>query len=442
MASTFTTAENVSIPGNFGKKINVPFYLQFVPGTVVEVITSDESFMSLNKPHLVNTILAMPHITNKPKRRKANVDNADRYYPLMRGFVDVPAKGDPVLLCTVGGIKYYLGPLNTENNPNFNEDFLLRPETQVTGDDNYEPSANEKTIAKGQSINFRKIKHKRMIKKGNINLDKYVEGQSAINETHGDMMLEGRHGNSLRVGSRDKNPYIYISNGRNSNNFYESLTDGSLISITNNGTLADHFGGYYEVESKPDPADSETWTINQIPSFQLTSDAVENNQRQIASIVKSVNQVDDVNTVLYNYGDTSQQNQVLIHSDRIIFNAKGSDGDIYLSSKRDVHIGSGRHLTLSTNKNLIIESNKIFLGDPNKEANKDKMEPVVLGNALFDIFDELFAILEATTSVYPSPLSLAHNGAPLTTVLTPLRQKLETIKSQYHFVEPNGRQTQ
>ena len=434
MGSTFTTANNITIPGNFGKKVNVPFYLQFVPGIVVEVITSDESFMSMNKTNLVNTVIAMPHVTNKVKKRKANLKSSNRYFPLLRGFVDVPAKGDPVLLCSIGGINYYLGPLNTENNPNFNEDFLLEPESPTTNDT---PSATEVT---DKTINFKKVKHKRMIKKGNNTLDNYIEGKSAINETHGDMMFEGRHGNSLRVGSRNTNPYIYISNGRNSNNFYEGLGDGSLISITNTGTLAKHFGGYVELESKPDPEDKETWTWNQIPSFQLSSDMVVENQRLIGSIVKSVNQVDDVNLILYNYGDLPNENQVLIHSDRIIFNSKGEAGDIYLSSKRDIHIGTGRYMTISTNKDLIIESDKTYLGNPNKESNKDKMEPIVLGNALFDIFDELFAILEATTSIYPSPLQLAHNGAPLKAVLNPLRQKLETIKSQYHFIEPNGRE--
>ena len=56
--------------------------------------------------------------------RRANISEVNRYYPLFRGIVDVPAKGDPVLLCTIGQIKYYLGPLNIFNNPNWNPDNL------------------------------------------------------------------------------------------------------------------------------------------------------------------------------------------------------------------------------------------------------------------------------------------------------------------------------
>jgi len=44
MSSLFTTANDVKVEGFLGKKINVPFYLQFVPGYVVDVVTSDKSF--------------------------------------------------------------------------------------------------------------------------------------------------------------------------------------------------------------------------------------------------------------------------------------------------------------------------------------------------------------------------------------------------------------
>ena len=44
----------------------------------------------------------------------------------------------------------------------------------------------------------------------NNKLDGYEEGKSTIGEIHGDMMLEGRHWNSIRIGSRDVNPYIFL----------------------------------------------------------------------------------------------------------------------------------------------------------------------------------------------------------------------------------------
>ena len=62
------------------------------------------------------------------------------------------------------------------------------------------------------------------------------------------MMFEGRHGNSLRIGSRDVDPYIILSNGRHPKNLSESVTDGSLISITEKGTLKQHFGAYKKIK--------------------------------------------------------------------------------------------------------------------------------------------------------------------------------------------------
>ena len=64
---------------------------------------------------------------------------------------------------------------------------------------------------------------------------------------------------------------------------------------------------------------------------------------------------------------------------------------------------------------------------------------MVLGNQLFDIFDELFSILEKTTSNQYFPLTLSYLGAPLKNVLDPLRQKIDAIKSKHHFIEPNDR---
>ena len=124
--------------------------------------------------------------------------------------------------------------------------------------------------------------------------------------------------------------------------------------------------------------------------------------RTLNDLIVNITEEEIPLSTLYGYSKP----QMLLTSDRITINSRSDD--IFLSSLKDIHIGTQRHLTISTNKNLIIEANKTFLGDPNKETNKDKMQPLVLGDALFDIFDELFSILEATTSNQYFPLQLAH----------------------------------
>ena len=450
MSSLFTTTESVKIKGFAGKDRKVPFYLQFVPGTCIQIATSADSMTAFGNEGMINTILALPHITNDTPKRKADVNNSDRYIPLLRGIVDVPAKGDPVLLCTIGGIKYYLGPLNTDNNPNWNKDNLLKLEKTISDDF---PEVQSK-IQRGESLNFKKTLHNRLGKIINNKLDNFVEGESTLNEVHGDLMLEGRHGNSIRVGSRDVNPYIFISNGRSVVESSENILHGSLISITQKGSLRDHFGKYVVLKGTENVAVSDANAsatpeelkklniIDELPGFILASDSRKNedgenlNKRMMSNIIKSVNQVDDITPLIYDYGNNTKENQIFLTSDRIIFNSRNED--IYLSSMKDIHIGTGRHLTMSTKENLIIESRGVMFGDPNKESNKDKMEPMVLGNALLDILKETLGLLKQGAIFMFAPAVFTDlKGKPLAPEFIKLEQKLDKILSHHHFIEPN-----
>ena len=168
----------------------------------------------------------------------------------------------------------------------------------------------------------------------------------------------------------------------------------------------------------------------------------------MGEIISIVNDGIDTNTLLYTYGSELTdkttfegkpiyqglfKNQMLLHSDRIIINSKGLDGDIYLSSKRDVHIGTGRHLTISTNEDFIIESQRTFLGGTPTE----QMQPMILGDSLIIILEELLTLLGATTSNMYFPVPLAIAGTPLKQYMDDLKNRLDIIKSNKHFIEPN-----
>ena len=341
MASIFTTSKNAKIKSTFGKGKFIPFYLQFVPGVVVEVVTHPTAFGSFNHFQNVNSILAVPHIQEGTKKSRANLNNDDRYVPLMRGIVDVPTKGDPVLLCEIAGIKYYLGPLNTGNNENFNEDSLYKAESTVIGD--LKDRETNATLAKGQSLNFKKMDLKRLSKIPNEELD----NGTSYNETYGDLMLEGRHGNSLRVGSRDINPYIMLSNGRPFESIKESLADGSLISITHKGTLAQHYGNYKKAlsEERDETEADTTFEIEEVFGFTLASDYNPPNTeppvRLMGGLISSINNDQDTQQLIYDYDG----NQILFNSDRLTLNSKLDD--IYLSSNKDIHIGAKENVTIS-----------------------------------------------------------------------------------------------
>jgi hypothetical protein len=417
MASTFTTVPGNSIKGFLGKEIDVPIYLQFVPGYVVEAVHSSES-LRYGGDNTINSIIALPHISDKAYKRRSSAGEEYRYYPLFRSITDVPSKGDPVLLCTIGNTRYYLGPLNTQtNNPTWNNDPSFKPE-QLIG-----KNVGNVTIRglKGESPNFNKEElYKRLIKIRKEELDY----GNAIRETTGDTIIEGRHGNSIRVGSRSNNPYIFVSNERNPQNDTESIVDGSLISITSNGTLEQHFGGYEDIVNEVS-----------VPGFILASDNITENKRLMSNLIGSLNNLDDSYPEVYGYDG----NQILFNSDRIIINSKLND--MYLSSNRDIHIGTGRTVTISTNKNLIIESEKTYLGDPNKKDNENKMEHAVLGDKLLEVLQDLVNALEDANGLVqgvPVPLT-DKTGAPgsFGLKITPIGEKLTSILSQYHYIEPN-----
>lgn len=432
MSSVFTTSNDSKIKSSFGKGKFIPFYLQFVPGVCIETITNENSMKSYHDENNVNTILAIPHIRGgAPKKKKTNLNDNDRYLPLLRGIFEVPAKGDPVLLCTIGGVNYYLGPLNTQNNVNFNADNMWEPEVLES---NKEGVETHERLEKGESLNFEKVNHNRMSKIYNSVLD----GKLAVNENHGDIMLEGRHGNSFRVGSRGKTPYMYISNGRGTSFKKEGFADGTLISITNRGSLNQHFGGYAkQLAPFSDVGNPESLQLEIVDGFRLASDYInvakkeEPPKRLMGDLIKSVNGVDDVKSLIYDYGKDEEQNQILATSDRITINSKSDD--IYLSSHKDIHLGSRENLTISTGEDFIVESERTYLGSPIIDGTSTDVDNMVLGKKLQSVLN---SILDIFTKF--EVMTMMGNQRALPTIqptLDSVSTEIDGILSTKHFID-------
>ena len=366
MSSTFSAFSGQKVKGFAGKEYSVPVYLQFVPGYCVEVVHSRESLGYVG-PSSINTIYAVSHVANSSgKRRQQSYSEDNRYFPLLRNHGDVPTKGDPVLLCTIGKINYYLGPINTINNsPTWNDDLNYRKELMLENKDTLQNSIRGE---RGESLNFNKEGLYSRLQK--IQIDGLDYG-NVINEVTGDYMIEGRHGNSIRVGSRSNHPYMIFSNDRGVLNTFESLGDGSIISITSKGTLANYFPGYTDsVSNEP------------VLGFQLSSDGVTDNTYSIGNIHRNLNNGADIQQTIYGY----DSNQMFLHSDRITLNSKLDD--IFISSIKDIYIGAGENLSLTSPKSLNIVSNNVNIGDSKKEGVI--MESMVLGDKLLEILSELF----------------------------------------------------
>jgi len=420
MGSTFTSFSGQKVKGFNGKEYSLPVYLQFIPGYCAEVVHSAES-LGYKGNKTINSIYAVSHVPNKiGKRRQQSYSEENRYFPLLRNHGDVPTKGDPVLLCTIGKINYYLGPLNTINNsPTWNDDLNYKKELTMPNED---LGQNTPRGERGESLNFNKeVLYDRLEKIRNKDLD-YGK---IINEVTGDYLIEGRHGNSIRVGSRSNNPYIFISNDRGSANYSETLGDGSLITITSNGTLANHFPSYVK-----GALEFEESSNDRVFGFTLASDTLQEPNRFMGTLISNVNNNQSVQQLIYDYSG----NQTLIHSDRITLNSKLDD--IFISSIKDIHIGTGRHLTISTNENFIINSQSIILGNPEQGT-----EPMVLGTVLLELLKETLGIIKTSQGICQgAPIPLADDtGAPggVNVKITQIEQKIDQILSTKYFIEPN-----
>ena len=433
MGSVFTTIPGKNMKGAFGKQLNIPFYIQFVPGYVVDVVHSAQS-LRYNGIQTINTIIALPHVTDKVLKRRKTVGEENRYYPLFRATTDIPSKGDPVLLCTIGKINYYLGPLNTtNNNPTWNTDPNLV--TEVEYSEFFRGEYDEREVA-GESSAFNKDRYYKRLQKGRK--DKLDFGDMPF-ETIGDYVIEGRHGNSLRIGSRSNNPYVFISNGRNPDNIVESIGDGTLISITSNGSLRQHFSPTYKLRDNQPGEDNRA----KAKQFTLSSDVIKYEKnppnRFMGKLITDIPEYSENNLsaddIIYNYN----YNQILVNSERITLNSKLED--IYLSSFQDIHIGTGRHMTISTNNSLIIESENTFLGNPTPNGNSRSMESMVFGEKLQDVLNgilSLFTKFKILTQYGEQSISSSPTHAvQVQPLIDDLDKKIKLITSNKHFIEPN-----
>jgi len=445
MGSTWVTIDKVS-------GMNIPFivdkpdmaWFQFVPGTVTAVVTNTKHTQYKGDPKNINSIMANSHYSIDPQKA-AVMSDKNRYFPLLRGAVDVPTIGDPVLLCTFGEVQYYLGPLNADGNPTWNKD----------------PLNEAKALSENNAIaSFKKGEEhlvSRLQKKYNKVLDDPNEERAAVRNIHGDLIFEGRHGNGIRIGSRNIHPHIIISNGRFSTKQTAELwSEGSILGMFEYGAIRQHF----TLDSKI--VNGETISV----PFILASDSAYIGQldrkRKMEQLISHVNNGEDATKIIYDYGKqlTKEEkeareepnkigSQIFLNSDRIIINSKNDS--LFLSAAENVHIGAGNTLTISTENETIIESSNVYLGKQAKETapsyieGVDVQQGIVLGENLREWLAALIDLLVSSNGHCqgaPIPLGV-ENGPPGSLIPKLIELKNLIIKdsndivSTKHFIEDN-----
>ena len=328
--------------------------------------------------------------------------------PLLRGVSDSIARGDSIIYMTIGtNLHYYLGPINTINNPSYPLDVTYDSNKQYTKKndnvDGYNKNMPPKSVPKMSKPRYPAMDH--VIDNQSIP----INSQDYFDSTFSDMILEGRYGNSIRLGARDIHPQLIISNN-NLENFEKIQIGTSTIGMTSIGRIEDNFilnAGYRLSIDKSNEEEDVKVNFGHDNESEKTFN-YEYNRKSI-------------------YDDYSEKpsSQIIISSDRIIFDSMVED--ITVSSNRNINIGANKNISIVNKGFSVFQSQNIYIG----QGAKLRTQPMVLGENLRHLLAKILRLIADSHALgdynVPQPLTLF----PKITQAGSLRQEVEAIMGQF-----------
>jgi hypothetical protein len=246
---------------------------------------------------------------------------------------------------------------------------------------------------------------------GDANFGKDFEEQSAINNLQmfpGDVIIESRHGSSLRFGGTKFE----------SNKIIDSSNNGKPYTIIRNG----------QIETK-DGLDTVLEDINEDPSSIYLSSDHKFELKQANTKRKALEEAPKE-------ADQYKGNQVIINAGRLFFNSK--EESILMSSKEQIGINASE-IGIDADKYIGLDAKRIYLGE--KGFRED--EPVLLGQTTIDWLDDFLSQMETLTKTLatlpPAPpaaiVKIIATSASIFPSLKVLRQKLKLNLSKKVYTE-------
>ena len=194
----------------------------------------------------------------------------------------------------------------------------------------------------------------------------------------GDYILEGRWGNTLRLGSTVNQPDY-------PNNWSKDGEIGDPITILTNGIS---------------PAQNPSW-VPTVENINNDNSSIYLTSTQNIPLFVSSYKTDSFgkNDISPNPPNDYSGKQILLNSGRLVLNAK--EDSILLSSPNIIHLSSGDSLHIDTTNKVVISTQKVFLIDRNADQR------AVLGDELVFELNKLLPVLEglakACTSATAGP---------------------------------------
>ncbi len=222
----------------------------------------------------------------------------------------------------------------------------------------------------------------------------------------GDIIYEGRNGQSLRFGSTSK------SQSSLKNNWSSIGDEGDPITILRNG--------------QSPQIKSEGWVptvenINKdLSTIYLTSFQKLEFDDSIINRFNKFNSIGRAKT-LNNYFNP----QIILNSDRIIINSK--EDSIFIGSNKGINLSTNEYVNVKS-KNLYVDAKNVLLGDENAS------ESLILGDAFMRDFNFLLTSLNTLCSVLEFDMSwpggVPSPNTPINTAASSLKTQVENMKTK------------
>lgn len=379
--------------GTTGREGTSPHYrfYELEPAIVTNIILESKDYQDIGTA-IVRPIYSYADVLDENLPSAVPLDSNIKSYPLI---------GEIVIVMFYGNRLYYTQRLNFFNNVNNNhvDSTTITQTSPATSKGNYSSvQAGNPNVTGGND-------------KGERKFGKYFIqnlGIKPLLPMEGDIIYEGRFGNSIRFGGTVKEGTQGID-FRFTKNWAYGAETGSPIIIIRNG--------------QPPGLTKETKDLivedinKDQSSIYLTSDQL------IQFIPSSKNQDSFKGTAPYNY----KGNQIILNSGRIILNAKANE--IFLFATKAVGISTLASFNVDASKEVVMNSPKISLG-------LNAMEHLILGDTTTVWLKGLITQLQSLINVILKSYVLTGTGpsSPIRTTsessFQPIAQELTKLSQQ------------
>ena len=366
--------------------------MNYIPAVVVDIVLNENStyFNTVGGYNGIGTVVYKEIKNNKygalgfAKSYFSNISN----YPLKNELIYIIFLPNPDTQNNVNRQSaYYVSPINVWNSPHHNAIPNIFSDTDI-------PDSQKQDYQQTSLGSVRRVQDGST----DINLGNTFTEQSNIKpltKYEGDVIIEGRFGNSIRFGST-------VVSGSFYNNWSKDGINGDPIIIIRNGQPVNAGSvGFLPIEENINRDKSSIYltTTQKLP--------------ELDGFVRS--SYDSYSTPPIS---PSQYNkpQIILKSGRLLFAT--DDDHILFSSKQSINLNAYSSINLDTPGDIILESSKVYLG------SKDATEKVVLGNTLKAQLDTLITALNTFASICSSQIS-----QPSGTQLAAIVSAAETLKN-------------